>query len=1193
MTALIAFPMSAAAMPSEIPDSTWAPNGRVSAIVQVGDTIILGGTFTEIRDGGGYGANALPRNNIAAFNATTKTPLSNWAPNVNGSVQALVPSADETRVFLGGKFTNISGSSRGRLAAVSVATGAVDTTFKPPAVGAEVKALAVAGSKVYAGGQFEYVGGSTGPKRARLAAFDATTGVLDPIWTPAADHAVYALAVSADRARIFAGGAFDVVSGLSRLNLAKLSASDGAVDPAWHPDPNSPVLALATTATGVFAAGGGSANAFAAYDPATGSQRWIRHSNGDFQAVAVSGNIVYAGGHYDTFEGELRRKLVALDTATGALRKAWKPIFPTSSAEWGGIWALSAHAGRVLAVGGDFMTVSAAQQQHYAQFTGSIDGSADDITAPETPGNVTASALGGSTVNVEWSASTDDDAVASYDVFRDGNKIGSTETSTFTDGGVSPNTTYSYRVVARDFAGHASSQSAAASVTTAPPDQVLTFAPTDDATIDASLPNTNTGSSSRINIDKDPLKDFLLKFNLSGLAGRQVISAKLRLNCVNASTNGGRFRRVTDNSWSQGTVTWNNAPAAEPVVTAALDDVLVGQNYDVDVTPLVKANGTLSLRTSSGSADGADFSSKEGAAPPKLTVRLADPSASGASQPLFADGFESGDLSRWTERNGMAIRHGDAASGAWSVRATSNGEPQYVRNDLRSSETDVWTSIAFKQIARSADSTILQRLRLASGASLMRLSVSATGKLVVRNDVSGKTGTDTTTIPLDTWHTAQAHVVVAGATSRIDVWLDGKQLNALTITDGLGTAPITGVQLGDDAAGKTFDVGLDDFSLVASASDTTAPTAPTGLTASAPAPYSGQVNLSWQAAQDNFQVTQYQVYRDGALLATTGNVTTYADTTAAAATAYSYTVRALDGAGNASPMSAPASVTTPGPDTTAPTVPGGVTATAISSNRVDVAWKPSSDDTAVASYRVFRDGTLLTSVGAATTRYSDASVAASTTYSYTVRALDSSGNASGESVAASATTPAAALFQDGFESGDLSQWTTASGLTVQQSDTFAGAWAVRAATTGQAAYASKTLATEQPDLVMSTRVKIVNGGGTTVSLLKLRRANDTSLLRIYTGSTGKLALRNDASGVATTSSTLVTAGAWHQLQVHVVIGTLDSQVEVFLDGVKIDALSQPQALGTTPVGRLQIGDDTGGKTYTMLFDDVVAAGPPA
>ena len=94
-----------------------------------------------------------------------------------------------------------------------------------------------------------------------------------------------------------------------------------------------------------------------------------------------------------------------------------------------------------------------------------------------------------------------------------------------------------------------------------------------------------------------------------------------------------------------------------------------------------------------------------------------------------------------------------------------------------------------------------------------------------------------------------------------------------------------------------------------SGGDTQAPTAPANLTATAVGP--NQVNLTWTASTDNVGVTGYEIYRDGDLLTTVGVQTSHSDSTVAPATTYTYEVKARDAAGNVSPASNPASVTTP------------------------------------------------------------------------------------------------------------------------------------------------------------------------------------------------------------------------------------------------------------------------------------------
>ncbi|MEA1786087.1 fibronectin type III domain-containing protein [Arenibacter sp. GZD96] len=79
--------------------------------------------------------------------------------------------------------------------------------------------------------------------------------------------------------------------------------------------------------------------------------------------------------------------------------------------------------------------------------------------------------------------------------------------------------------------------------------------------------------------------------------------------------------------------------------------------------------------------------------------------------------------------------------------------------------------------------------------------------------------------------------------------------------------------------------------------DTQLPTAPTLSTT---AKTDTTVDLAWSGATDNVGVTGYRVFRDGALEASLGNVGTYQVTGLSPSTAYSFTVRALDAAGNES-----------------------------------------------------------------------------------------------------------------------------------------------------------------------------------------------------------------------------------------------------------------------------------------------------
>ncbi len=203
---------------------------------------------------------------------------------------------------------------------------------------------------------------------------------------------------------------------------------------------------------------------------------------------------------------------------------------------------------------------------------------------------------------------------------------------------------------------------------------------------------------------------------------------------------------------------------------------------------------------------------------------------------------------------------------------------------------------------------------------------------------------------------------------------------------------------------KTGVWSTDNAPLSGSGADTTAPTTPANLhTTDVTAP---SVTLAWNASTDNVGVASYRISRDGIEIGSSAT-TSFVDSTVAANTSYTYTVRARDFAGNVSPPAGPLAVTTPAApsDSTAPTIPGNLRTTTVTSTSVALAWNASTDNVGVTSYRISRDGLEVGS--SATTSFVDTTVAANTSYAYTVRARDAAGNASQPSAFLAVSTPAA------------------------------------------------------------------------------------------------------------------------------------------------------------------------------------------
>jgi fibronectin type 3 domain-containing protein len=169
--------------------------------------------------------------------------------------------------------------------------------------------------------------------------------------------------------------------------------------------------------------------------------------------------------------------------------------------------------------------------------------------------------------------------------------------------------------------------------------------------------------------------------------------------------------------------------------------------------------------------------------------------------------------------------------------------------------------------------------------------------------------------------------------------------------------------------------------------DSIPPTPPTALTAVADGP--SQVTLTWSGGSDNIGIAGYDIFRNGLPLTQVPG-TSFTDTGLAAATLYTYAVRTVDLAGNASnPISTQVSTLV---DTQAPTLPTGLAANAISQSQIQVSWAASTDNVAVAGYHVYRDS--VTSPAGTTDQltFIDGPFSPSELHNYRITAFDASGN---------------------------------------------------------------------------------------------------------------------------------------------------------------------------------------------------------
>ena len=114
------------------------------------------------------------------------------------------------------------------------------------------------------------------------------------------------------------------------------------------------------------------------------------------------------------------------------------------------------------------------------------------------------------------------------------------------------------------------------------------------------------------------------------------------------------------------------------------------------------------------------------------------------------------------------------------------------------------------------------------------------------------------------------------------------------------------------------------------------------------------VSLSWNKSEDDTGVKAYQVFRDGRKIVSIVK-NSYTNTSLVPGQSYTYSIKAYDAAGNLSEGSFPLKVTTV-PDFQSPSTPTALSVSSIGYTSVSLIWEPSSDNTGIKSYEVYRNG---------------------------------------------------------------------------------------------------------------------------------------------------------------------------------------------------------------------------------------------
>jgi YD repeat-containing protein len=189
------------------------------------------------------------------------------------------------------------------------------------------------------------------------------------------------------------------------------------------------------------------------------------------------------------------------------------------------------------------------------------------------------------------------------------------------------------------------------------------------------------------------------------------------------------------------------------------------------------------------------------------------PQGSGSTA-LFTDGFETGNLSRWTTVAGLAAQRRTVFAGTWAAESQSNNNKvSYASKTLPAPVAGVWMRERVQVPKGKLAVTDVLRLRTAAGADLLALYYDANGRLGVRNDTRGTQTGSATVLTQTAWHLVAVHLVVQGATSSVEVFLDGVRLNDISGTDAYGTTPVGQVLAGESTTGRSYDTLIDDVSV--------------------------------------------------------------------------------------------------------------------------------------------------------------------------------------------------------------------------------------------------------------------------------------------------------------------------------------------------------------------------------------------
>ena len=293
-----------------------SPNGSVYAFEKAGNTIYIGGQFSQV--------NSVAHGSLAKFDAVTGV-LDSWSPYINNNHVSCLAKAGN-KLIAGGSFTEMNGQPRYGICMFDLATGNLESWFDTANYASWRMGIGTYNNYFY----YSRMPGSSWD--TRIVCVDATTGAFTP-WQ--SDSLFYGdvNAIYASGTFVYVGGQFTFSGGSSVYdNLCRFDQATGALDLSWHPEPainNFGITAIVESNSEIFIGGdfniiaGQSRKGVAGFDM-SGNLTGFNQNSSSYEVMSLfaDGEFIWVGGNSSTLGSQLRYRIAQIRISNG-LATCW------------------------------------------------------------------------------------------------------------------------------------------------------------------------------------------------------------------------------------------------------------------------------------------------------------------------------------------------------------------------------------------------------------------------------------------------------------------------------------------------------------------------------------------------------------------------------------------------------------------------------------------------------------------------------------------------------------------------------------------------------------------------------------------------------------------------------------------------------------------------------------------------------